>query len=153
MYATLFLAVHLLAAKKAAAPPPRAPQTLVRRVKHRQLENVPVIIAFPLGGDLARQVQDVARDPKRRLVMVVDGIVKKQPGIVYDVKLSRATRSSGTLAFDHVAADGRFEARFPIDDAADEVLSSGHRTLLVFFAPQGRHSGEVSFTELRLVEE
>jgi hypothetical protein len=133
------------------------PKTVVALDVAVELAGGPVQTSLPLGEARERALA-IARDPKRHLVLRIEGIgVTGQPGL-YDVAVN--STAAGVLSFYGIEEDnGRGVVAWPIDEAVGEDASE----LVIVFTPRGTTDGSgretvtvtgtARFTRLRLVEE
>ena len=138
------------------------------------LADKPVHVRIAAAQQKARLLT-VAKDPKRRVSLRIEGIEVSSPvGVLYEVYVGlpangaadfRSPHYVGNLApFGAEMAHGEgFVAQFPIDAAVERALSAGD-TLDVMFVPRGlvdrggrdlppAPTGRVTFKEVRIIEE
>jgi hypothetical protein len=115
------------------------------------LASAPVSVILDLGRQRARALA-VARDPKRTLMLRVEGIRVEGSPAVYEVYVGRIL--AGTLAtYGAEEQNGKFIAAVPIDAAAEPALARGPARLTIRFVPASESNGTIRFQRLRLIAE
>ena len=124
---------------------------MVVREGRVELNNTPVTVALNLGRQRARALA-VARDPKRHLMLRIEGISVEGDVGVWEVRIGEVV--AGTLAtYGAEEQNGRYIASVPLDAAAEPALRGGARSLAITFAPTAYAAGTIRFQRLRLIEE
>jgi hypothetical protein len=147
-----------MSAAAGAGEKPVTPRTLVRHAAAVELRDRAVSVSIPLGDALAA-VRDVANDPKRTLMLRIEGIsVTAPPSVVYEVLVGDEKEPSGTLApYGADESGGSFAVTLPVDAAVAHALAkSGVRDLRVTFRPAAGSDpahGATRFSRLVLTEE
>ena len=116
-----------------------------------ELKQAPLTVTLNLGGERARFLA-VARDPKRHLMLHIEGISVQGEVGMWEVRVG--DRVAGTLAtYGAEASNGKYAAAVVMDEAAEPALRGSAKTLAVTFVPATKASGTIRFKRLRLVEE
>jgi len=116
-----------------------------------ELRNAPTTVNLNLGGARAK-VLAVARDPKRHLMLHVEGISVQGEVGMWEVRVG--DHVAGTLStYGAEEAKGKYAVSVVMDEAVERALRGGAKTLGITFAPTARVSGTIRFTRLRLVGE
>jgi hypothetical protein len=116
-----------------------------------ELRNAPATVKLALGRERARAVA-VANDPKRHLMLRMEGISVEGEVGVWEVRIG--DRVAGTLAtYGAEESNGKYIASVVLDEAALRPLRTGAKTLAITFAPTTRAAGTIRIQRLRLVEE
>jgi len=116
-----------------------------------ELRNAPATITMNLGRERAK-VLAVARDPKRHLMLRIEGISVQGEVGMWEVRVG--DRVAGTLStYGAEASQGKYVATVVMDEAAERALRGGAKSLAVTFAPTSKAGGVIRIRRLRLVEE
>ena len=115
------------------------------------LATAPVTVSLDVGRQRARALA-IARDPKRTLMLRVEGISVEGAPAVYEVYVGKIL--AGTLAtYGAEEQNGKFIVAIPIDAAAEPALARGPARLTIRFVPASETHGTIRFQRIRLVEE
>ncbi len=126
-------------------------RSIAVREERTELHNAPATVSFELGRERARALE-VARDPKRHLLLRMEGISVDGEVGVWEVRVGDAV--AGTLAtYGAEEQNGKYVASVPLDQAAERALRGGARSLSITFAPATSARGTILIERLRLVEE
>lgn len=116
-----------------------------------ELRSAPVTLTVNLGRERTRALA-VARDPKRHLMLRIEGIAVEGEVGVWEVRVGDAV--AGTLAtYGAEEQNGRYIASVSLDAAVEGALAGGAKSLAVTFAPTASAPGAITFQRLRIVEE
>lgn len=116
-----------------------------------ELRNAPVTLTLGLGRERTRALA-VVRDPKRHLMLRLEGIAVEGEVGVWEVRVGDAV--AGTLSTYGVEEqNGKYIASVPLDEVAGTALAGGAKSLSVTFAPVAPARGKITFQRARIVEE
>lgn len=116
-----------------------------------ELRSAPVTLTVNLGRERTRALA-VARDPKRHLMLRIEGIAVEGEVGVWEVRVGDAV--AGTLAtYGAEEQNGKYIASVPLDAVAEGALAGGAKSLAITFAPTAPAGGTITFQRLRIVEE
>lgn len=116
-----------------------------------ELRNAPATVTLHLGKARAHALA-VARDPKRRLILRMEGISVEGEAGLWEVRVG--SRVAGTLStFGAEESQGKYVATVAMDEAAEPALRGGAKSLPITFARTGEGKGTIVIRRLRLVEE
>ena len=116
-----------------------------------ELRQAPATVTLKLGSERAHALA-VARDPKRHLMLRMEGISVEGDVGLWEVRIG--DRVAGTLStYGAEESNGKYIAAVPLDEAALASLRGGAKSLAITFAPATRASGTIRIQRLRLVEE
>ncbi|HEY3056907.1 MAG TPA: tyrosinase family protein [Thermoanaerobaculia bacterium] len=149
--------------------------TLMRREQPLTLGEQPATVSVPIDATASGRMLQVAKDPKRSLVLRLEGIeVTAPPGIIYEVYIGlpatappdpKSPHYVGNVApFGAEMHQGEFVQAFPIDAAAERVLAASPKQVDIRFVPRapldanGREvppklEGRVTFKRMRVITE
>src|SRR5437870_2891309 len=126
-------------------------RTMAVREGALELKNAPVTVTLSLGRERSRALA-AARDPKRHLMLRLEGISVEGEVGVWEVRVG--DRVAGTLStYGAQEQNGSFIAAVPLDAAAEPALRSGAKALNITFTPTARAAGLIRLQRIRLVEE
>src|SRR5262245_53653836 len=108
-------------------------RSMVTRDVQVELKNEPKTVTLELGRQRTHALE-VARDPKRHLMLRIEGISVQGEVGVWEVRVGDAL--AGTLAtYGAQEQNGKYIASVPLDEAALRTLESGTKSLPITFAP------------------
>ena len=126
-------------------------RSIAVREGRTELRNAPVTLNVSLGRERTRALA-VVRDPKRHLMLRIEGIAVEGEVSVWEVRLGDAV--AGTLStYGAEEQNGQYIASVPLDEVAGAALAGGAKSLSVTFAPAAHARGKITFQRLRIVEE
>ena len=126
-------------------------RSIAIREGRTELRGAPVTLTMSLGRERTRALA-VVRDPKRHLMLRIEGIAVQGEVGVWEVRVGDAV--AGTLAtYGAEEQNGKYIASVPLDEVAEPALAGGAKTLGVTFAPAAPARGTIAFQRLRIVEE
>lgn len=126
-------------------------RSIASREERTELRGAPVTLTLNLGRERTRALA-VARDPKRHLMLRVEGIAVEGEVGMWEVRIGDAV--AGTLStYGAEEQNGKYVASVVLDDAAARALEGGAKSLAVTFAPTAAAPGKITFQRLRIVEE
>ena len=116
-----------------------------------ELRNAPTTVTMSLGRERAKLLA-VARDPKRHLMLRIEGISVQGEVGMWEVRVG--DRVAGTLStYGAEESQGKYVAAVVMDEAAEPALRGNAKTLAVTFAPASKAGGVIRIRRLRLAAE
>jgi hypothetical protein len=126
-------------------------RSIAVREERTELRSAPVTVTLELGRERTRALA-VARDPKRHLMLRIEGIAVEGEVGVWEVRVADAV--AGTLStYGAEEQKGTYIASVVLDEAAARALENGAKSLVLTFVAAAPAKGTVTFQRLRLIEE